>query len=134
LTPPVADLGDHPALAATRKALGRAKPDAEGFVSIRGRGRLAMKIAPASARRAMALAGRLLRLAEGQGHRPEVTDSGLTLVVDGEPIALSLEERSDRSLHDPTDKELKRQALNARRGYQSDRPWPKYDFAPSGRL
>ncbi len=49
---PAADVGDHPALAATRKALARAKPDYQGFASIQGRGlipRLAERLGAVSA-------------------------------------------------------------------------------------
>jgi hypothetical protein len=135
ITPPSdPDVGDHPALAASRKALTRAKPDHQGFASIQGRGLIAMKIAPASNDRAIAFAGLLLRLAEAQGHARDVTETGLTLVVDGERIAFSLEERSDRTPHTPTEKELKRKADNERWGYGSTTPWPKYDHVPSGRL
>lgn len=128
------DVDDHPALAATRKALTRAKPDYQGFASIQGRGLIAMKVAPASFDRAIALVGLLLRLAEAQGHAREITETGLTLVVDAEKIAFSLEERSEQSPHTPTEKELKRKAENERWGYGSTTPWPKYDRAPSGRL
>lgn len=131
---PTVDVGDHPALAATRKALARAKPDHQGFASIQGPGLIAMKVAPASADRAIALAGQLLRLAEAHGNKWEVTENGLALVVDGETIAFSLEERSDQTPHTPSEKELKRKAENERWGYGSSTPWAKYDHAPSGRL
>lgn len=132
--PPSLDVGDHPALTATRKALTRAKLDDQGFASIQGRGLIAMKIAPASADRAIALAGQLLRLAEAQGFAREISETGLALVVDEEKVAFSLEERSDQPPHIPTEEELKRKAENERWGYGSTTPWPKYDHVPSGRL
>ena len=132
--PPEPEVGDHKALAATRKAITKARPDAEGFVMAKGQGAVALKIAPASIDRAMALLSRLLRLAEAQGHGSKAGEGGLKLEVGGEPIGFGLEERPSQSPHTPTEKELKRKAENERWGYGSTTPWPKYDHAPSGRL
>lgn len=133
--PPVrAEPAEHKALAATAKALARAKPDDEGFVKIKGRGVVPMKVAPASSDRIVSFLSDLLRLAEGQGQAWAASEEGLALMVDGETIGLSMEERSDPSPHTPTERELKRKAENERWGYGSSTPWPKYDHAPSGRL
>ena len=78
-----------------------------------------MTIAPASADRMIAFAGQLLRLAEAQGFKASPTEAGLALLVDGETITLSLEERSDRTPHTPNAAELKRKAENERWGYGS---------------
>ncbi len=53
---PVGQGAPEPAiLAATRKAISKAKPDSQGFVSASGRGVVAMKIGPASLERAIGL-------------------------------------------------------------------------------
>jgi hypothetical protein len=92
-----------------------------------------MKIGPASLERAIGLLGQLLRLAEAQGHAVQVTDTGLILVVDDEPLRLAVDEPPARTLHEPTPKELKIKADRSRWGSTVD-PWPKYDNSPSGRL
>lgn len=129
---PSAD-GDHPALAQTRRALARGRPDAEGFVAASGKGILPATLAPGSVDRAIAVLGLLLRSLELQDHGWRRTDEGLVLIVDGETIAASLIEQPDRTLHRPTPEELKVKAERSYWGYRAD-PWPKYDKRPSGRL
>ncbi len=129
---PPAD-GDHPALARTRRALARARPDADGFVAASGEVVLPATLAPGSVDRAIAVLGLLLRSLELQGHGWRRTDEGLVLVVDGETIAVTLVEQPDRTLHRPTPDELKVKAERSSWGYRAD-PWPKYDKRPSGRL
>lgn len=128
-----ADDFEHPALAATRRAITKARSDGQGFAAASGRGVAGLKIAPANTHRALDVVGRLLRLAEAQGHGRDVTDKGLVLVVDGESLTFTLEEQTTRTPHEPTPKDLKQKADNLRWGSTSD-PWPKYDHFPSGRL
>ena len=91
---PSAD-GDHPALARTRRALARARPDADGFLSASGKAIMPATVAPGSTDRAIAVLGLLLRSLELQGHGWRRTDEGLVLLVDGETIAVSLVEQPD---------------------------------------
>ena len=120
-------------LAATRRAISRARPDGDGFASVRGHGIVPLKIAPDSLERALSILSRLLALAETQGHEPRTTEKGFELAVDGESIAFGLEEQPQKTPHQPTAAELKRREERARWGYSTN-PWPKYDHAPSGRL
>lgn len=126
-------VGDHPALLRTRKALTRARPDGEGFVTVVGKGILPSTLAPASIDRAIGWLGLLLQTVEVHGHGLRKTDDGLLLDVDGEVVGVSLIEQPDRTLHEPTPKELKLRAERKSWGYRAD-PWPKYDERPSGRL
>lgn len=125
--------GDHPALLRTRKALTRARPDGEGFVTVVGKGILPSTLAPASIDRGIGWLSLLFQSLEAQGHGWRRTDDGLLLEVDGEVVGVSLVEQPDRTLHEPSPKELKVKAERQSWGYRAD-PWPKYDERPSGRL
>ncbi|TMJ49947.1 MAG: hypothetical protein E6G85_19800 [Alphaproteobacteria bacterium] len=120
-------------LSATRRAISRARTDDRGFASAQGRGIVALKISPGSIERAFRLLTRLFALAETDGYRPKISDTGLVLARDDVSIAFGLEERPQKTLHEPTASELKRRDDHLRWG--STRPaWPKYDYSPSGRL
>jgi hypothetical protein len=123
----------HPALFATRRAIAKARPDAAGFAIAKGRGIVSLKVASASIDQALGALSRLFELAETQCYERRVTEVGLELVVDGEPVRFELEERPKDSLHQPTPAELKRKAELSRWGHARD-PWRKYDQVPSGRL
>jgi hypothetical protein len=120
-------------LAATRRAISRARPDDRGFATAHGRGVVPLKISRVSIERGLRVLTRLFALAEAQGHRLQATDTGLVLVVDGESIVFSLEEQPLKTPHEPTAAELKLRDRNLRWGLSST-PWPKYDHDPSGRL
>lgn len=120
-------------LAATRRAISKARADAQGFVAIQGPGIVPLRIAPASIDRALSILSRLLMLAESQGYRPRAVDAGLALEINDEAVAFGLEERSQKLPHEPTPADLRRRADYERWG-SSRIPWPKYDHVPSGRL
>ncbi|RVD20424.1 hypothetical protein [Mesorhizobium sp. M4B.F.Ca.ET.017.02.2.1] len=120
-------------LAATRRAITKARPDHEGFASVRSKGVVPLRIAPASIERGISVLGQLFALAETQGHLPKATEDGLVLAVGNESVAFGMEEQPQKSLHQPTPQELKQRDERMRWGYTTD-PWPKYDQSPSGRL
>lgn len=130
---PTPSIVEPPSLAATRRAISKARPDDQGFAAARSKGVVPLKIAPASIERGIRVLSQLFALAETQGHLPKATDDGLVLIVENESIAFSLEEQPGKTLHQPTPVELKRRDERARWGYTTD-PWPKYDQFPSGRL
>lgn len=125
--------GDHPALLRARKALTRARPDEEGFVTVVGKGILPSTLAPASIDRGIGWLSLLFQTLELHGYGRRKTDDGLLLEVNGELVGVSLVEQPDRTLHEPTPKELKLKAERQSWGYRAD-PWQKYDERPSGRL
>lgn len=127
------EVADVPALAVTLRTIRKARPDAEGFHSAGGRGVVPLKIGPAVIDRSVTLLARFLELAGTQGYQTKVTDEGLVLLVDGEPIAFALETPADRTVHQPTAAELKEQARYAGWGISKE-PWPKYDYFPSERV
>lgn len=122
-----------PALAATLRAIRRARPDSEGFLSAKGRGIVPLKIGPAGLDRSVTLLAQFFTLSGTQGYQPEATDEGLALLIDGEPVEFAIEAPADRSPHQPTPAELKEQARYAGWGMTRE-PWPKYDHFPSERL
>lgn len=126
-------VAEPPFLAATRRAISRARPDNQGFAAAQAKGVVPLKIAPASIERGIRVLSQLFALAETQSHLPKVTEDGLVLIVENEAIAFGIEEQPLKTLHEPTASELKRRDERMRWGYSSD-PWPKYDQAPSGRL
>lgn len=126
-------LREPSALAATRRAIEKARPDGQGFAAIQGAGLVPLRIAPASIDRALSILSRLLALAESQGYRPRITDAGLALAIDDETVSFGIEERAQNVPHEPTAAELKQAADHERWGF-SGTPWPKYDHVPSARL
>lgn len=120
-------------LGATRRAISKARPDAQGFASAQGRGIVSLKIAPDSIDRALRLLSRLFALAETEGYRPKISDTGLDLAAEDVSIAFGVEERPRKTPHEPTATELRRRDDNLRWGL-SRPPWPQYDYSPSGRL
>ncbi|MEN5249479.1 hypothetical protein [Brucella pseudintermedia] len=130
---PTLSIVEPPSLAATRRAISKARPDDQGFASVRSKGVVPLKIAPASIERGIRILSQLFTLAETQGHLPKATEDGVVLIVENESIAFGLEEQPEKTLHQPTTAELKRRDERARWGYTTD-PWSKYDQFPSGRL
>lgn len=120
-------------LAATAKALARAKAKPGEMANISGRGVVPMTLTPALGSRALAWLEQLLAAADGQGMRLQAAETSARLAIDGEAIAFHIEEKQARALHVPTPKELAQKAERDRWGYRSD-PWPKYDYSPSGEL
>lgn len=130
---PPLNIVEPQSLAATRRAISKARADGHGFATSHSKGVVTLKIAPTSIERGLRVLSQLFALAETDGHLPKATDDGLVLVVENEAIAFSLEEQPEKTLHEPTPAELKRQEERMRWGYASN-PWPKYVQAPSGRL
>lgn len=130
---PTLSIVEPPCLAATRRAILKARPDDKGFAAANSKGVVPLKIAPASVERGIRVLSQLVALAETQGHLPKATEDGLVLIVENETIAFGLEEQPEKTLHQPTPAELKRRDERARWGYTTN-PWPKYDQVPSGRL
>lgn len=130
---PKRTIAEPPCLAATRRAISKARPDDQGFAAVRSKGVVPLKIAPASIERGIRVLSQLFALAETQGHLPKATEDGLVLIVENESIAFGLEEQPEKTLHQPTPAKLKQRDERMRWGYRTD-PWPKYDQVPSGRL
>ena len=120
-------------LSATRRAVSKGRPDAQGFKTSQGRGIVPLKVASNSIDRALQLLSRLFALAETEGYSPTISDTGLELATEDVAIAFGVEERPRKTPHEPTAAELKRKDDNLRWG-SSTAAWPQYDHSPSGRL
>lgn len=120
-------------LAATRKALARAKADAEGFLRVAGVGVVPLRLGPASVDAALGFLEALLAEAERRGWRLVAGDGGLQFEVAGERLAVRIEEAPAKTVHTPTAKELAEKARRDRWG-GDNQPWRTWDLSPSGRL
>lgn len=128
-----AELKEPSILGPTRRAISKARPDAQGFKSSQGRGIVPLKIAPNSIDRVLQLLTQLFAVAETEGYRPKISDTGLDLAAEDVAIAFGVEERPRKTPHEPTAAELKRKDDSLRWGI-SKAAWPQYDYSPSGRL
>ncbi|UFW90525.1 hypothetical protein BjapCC829_19115 [Bradyrhizobium barranii] len=124
---------EPPILSATRRTISKARPDTTGFASVQGPAIVSLRIAPASADRALQLLASLFALAETEGYRPMARETGIELATDDVSIAFGVDERPRKTPHEPTAAELERKQDNLRWGNSRD-PWPKHDYSPSGRL
>lgn len=132
---PVTLASEQPAIAALRKAILRAKPDASGFHRMNGKGLIPLVVGEDSIERALTWLTTFLAEAEGLGHSLDRSSEAACLVVSGERIPFRIEEKPKRTPHVPTAKELAEKARRADWGYSASwTPWPKYDHGPSGLL
>jgi hypothetical protein len=130
----------HSLAAATEKALRKAKPDDEGFITSQGAGRIDARIGPGSIERVVLLIHSLVHAALDRGHQLSA-DPDFRIIVDEQPLAVRIYETKDKTPHVPTATELKRQAeedewrarypSTHRRDHKAYRTW---DYSPSGRL
>lgn len=130
----------HPLAEATEKALRKAKPDHEGFITSLGAGKLDVRIGPSSIDRVVLLCHALLRGALDRGHQLSAAPD-FRIVVDEQPLAVRFYETKDKTEHVPTAAELKQQAKEDewrsrfssthRSNHKVYRTW---DYFPSGRL
>lgn len=135
----------HPAVRATADALAGATPDDYGMVqprfhadAVREAAPLAVRVSPALKGRALRLADALLKALAEKGHRlepgkradPRYVGRGTApaVMIGDEAVPFVIEERSNRSDHVPTAAEL------ARSKQYSYRSYPKWSYAPSGKL
>jgi hypothetical protein len=143
---PQADAGDVPDeldarsapelpanLRMTAQALQRAKPDRDGFIEISGRGRITARVGPDSVQASLRFVAALLKGASNQGWAWASDSEYSALKVAGETLPFRVIEQPRKTLHQPTDKELKLKADRDRWGGDSQ-PWRTWDLSPSGRL
>lgn len=139
---PVANVGEHRKLAATRTAIGKSR--SADRVSTSGRGKFRLLVAPASGERACSILDMLVATLDAKGWSLDSTEQGYAIVADGETIGLMIEEKLDRVQHVVTAAELKEKAEYDRKCALADRgigyrPWreppiPEHDYVPNGEL
>lgn len=128
----------HKVAAATEKALCKAKPDGEGFITAPGSETPDVYIGRGSIDRAVLLLHTFLQAALDRGHRV-VTDPEFRILVDEQPLAIRIYEGKSKAPHVPTSAELKAQAeadesrarWGQKTGHKVYRAW---DYSPSGAL
>lgn len=122
----------HEVTQATRDALKDEKPDDYGVLRCRDPKGFPVRIGPNTVPRALRILDTLIKACTKRGYtiqdgRKE-NDSNVRLIVNGEAVIVSLEERVRRTPHQLTAQEQARRRLYSWTHVQ------KYDYAPSGEL
>ncbi len=117
-TPEAADAArpERRDLAATRKALAKARPDEMGYTRVFGKGVVSAQLGAEAHGAALRFLDLLLEAAEARGWRLEPTDDGAVLRVEGEALAIRIEDRPKQVPHTPTAQERAVQAQRERWG------------------
>lgn len=132
---PMEGAREHPMLVGMRKAVGKAKLGRDCFTRVAGKGLVPLTVSSLTVERALAWLSMFLLQMEQRGYSIERTDEGARLIVLGQSIAFHIEEKSDRVVHVPTERELAEKERRDQWGYSSSStPWRKYDERPSGKL
>jgi hypothetical protein len=140
--PPIQDV--HLSVAATAKALRKAKPDREGVVSASGPGNCVIEVSIASVERVITILDALARGLEARGLTMELPGGHMRVAVATDDLTFSLIERIERRAHVPTVEEPaleERQKRNRERhkranlwSFGTERAYPEFDFVRSGEL
>jgi hypothetical protein len=116
----------HRLVAATSKALKKAKPERDGLCTPWGQPSLPMKVSPAQADRALRFLDALLKAVEKAGHRVRSSEGyqkPTCFLVDGAEVEFSMKERLTRGPHVPRPDD-----------YWAGGTPPQWDLVPVGRL
>jgi hypothetical protein len=132
----------HPVVSRTRKAMHKAKGDAEAFIRSSGAGLIEATISRPTIDRTIILLDTLFKALKERGIEVTECDDGVAIKIDNEPFLIRVHETRDRKPHEPTAKELKEQADRDawRAKYPSiyvnsqTKVYRTWDWLPSGRL
>lgn len=138
----------HRAVAATARALRKAKPDEYGRISASGAGLCGVVVHQDRAERSIAFLHALATVLEADGLRLEPDETRMKITVGQDMVAFTLTEKTQREKHIPTQKEqeiyegrlAKRQRAADRSNwdlYMSlpyEKPWLEYDTIYTGQL
>ena len=142
---PTAPLQDvNPAIAATAKALRKAKPDADQVVRANGQGHCGIEVGAPSVERTIAILDAIARALDACGLKIEPLGKCMRVALPPDNLTFSLVERIERRNHAPTMEELSREERrrkklerDARLGvwsYGQQRAYPEFDFVRTGEL
>jgi hypothetical protein len=142
---PTAPLQDvNPAIAATAKALRKAKPDADQVVRANGQDHCGIEVGASSVERTIAILDAIARALDARGLKVEPAGTCIRVALPPDNVTFSLVERIERRDHVPTMEELsreerrrKKQERDARLGiwsYGRERAYPEFDFVRTGEL
>lgn len=139
---PVQDV--HPAVAATARALRKAKPDADNVIRALEPEYCGIEVGSASAERVIAVLDALARGLEARGQKLKPAGSCMQISVPPDTVTFTLKERVEKRAHTPTMEELaKEERLRTRRERESrrgiwsfdhERAYPEFDFIRTGEL
>lgn len=131
----------HPIVKAIRAGLRRTKLDERGFLNLEEANLPDISIGRESTDRVLRILQAVFAFAEDQGHVIHRMDRGFYWLVDDERFLLRVYAMPDKKPHEPTAKELKKQAqedawrTNYPATYSSNRKvYRTWDYFPSGRL
>jgi hypothetical protein len=133
---PTAPLQDvNPAIAATAKALRKAKPDADQVVRANGQDHCGIEVGASSVERTIAILDAIARALDARGLKVEPAGNCIRVALPPDNVTFSLVERIERRDHVPTMEELsreerrrKKQERDARLGiwsYGQERAYPE---------
>jgi hypothetical protein len=142
LSMPVSEV--HQQIAATAKALRKAKPDKEGVVKATGDGLCGVIVGAAVVERVIRVLDSLGRALEQRGLTLEPAGSGMKVTVGPDSVTLFLTERVEKQKHVPTLEELaaeerrtKKRERDSRLGiwtFEAERTYPEFDQVRTGAL
>ncbi|WP_315731256.1 MULTISPECIES: hypothetical protein [unclassified Bradyrhizobium] len=140
--PPIEDV--HPSMAATARALRKAKPDRDNVVRANGPGCCGIEVGVTSAGRVITILDGLARALEVRELTIDLASGHMRVAVARDELTFSLVERIERRPHVPTMEELaleEQQKKKRERGLPVSlwsldykRVYPEFDFIRSGEL
>lgn len=137
-----AETGQHKKVSATRSAIQKGR--STDRMSIGGRGKFRLLVAPTSRERACTILDRFVSAIEAKGWSVESAEQGSAIVAGGQTVGFMIEEKLDRRPHVITPSETEENAEYDRKCALADRgigyrPWrppaiPEHDYVPNGEL
>ncbi len=128
----------HSVAEKVEKILRKARPDAEGFVHCNRKELPCIAIGPGSIDRTIIFIDTFIKAVTSRGHTITKKDGTFRVLADEEMFSVRFYETKDKKPHEPTPKELKKQAKeNKWRSTLSmteRKVYPDWDYFPSGRL
>jgi len=136
-TPQTPVMEIHKAVAATAKALRKAKADKSGVVSATGVGMCGIEVGVACAERVIAILDGLARSLDTRDLALVPNGKAMTVASDGDTVTFKLAEYVRREKHIPTVEELAKEEKRKKRSsweWSFDRTYPEWDFIRTGEL
>ena len=134
----------NPAIAATAKALRKAKPDADQVVRANGQGHCGIEVGAPSVERTIAILDAIARALDACGLKIEPLGKCMRVALPPDNLTFSLVERIERRNHAPTMEELSREERRRKKlerdarlvvwSYGQQRAYPEFDFVRTGEL
>lgn len=134
----------HPAIAATARALRKARPDADEVVRAGGQGHCGIEVGAGSVERTITILDAIANALDARGLKVESVGNCVRAALPPDSLTFSLVERIEKRNHVPTMEELsreerlrKKEERNTRLGIWSfgrERAYPEFDFIRTGEL